>query len=75
MQNFRSHCSPSVSSVIPIPKTRIGVGRGYGHFASAVALREARRIGLERVLLCTGQENAASCATIERAGGGGFLSR
>jgi len=45
--------------------------KGYGHLALATALGEARRIGPERVLLCTGQGNAASRAVIE--GGGGRL--
>lgn len=44
-------------------------GRGYGHLALAVGLVEARRIGLTRVLLITGQDNAPSRATIEHAGG------
>ena len=43
--------------------------RGYGHIAMAVGLREARRIGLDRVLLCASETNAPSRATIERAGG------
>jgi predicted acetyltransferase len=43
--------------------------KGYGHLALATALGEARRIGLTRVLLCTGQDNAASRALIERGGG------
>jgi predicted acetyltransferase len=43
--------------------------RGYGHLAMAVGLREARRVGLSRVLLYTGEENLPSRATIERAGG------
>jgi predicted acetyltransferase len=43
--------------------------KGYGHFALAVALREARRVGLRRVLLYASAENAPSRATIERAGG------
>jgi predicted acetyltransferase len=43
--------------------------KGYGHLAMATALLEARRIGLTRVLLCTGQGNAASRAVIERGGG------
>lgn len=43
--------------------------RGYGHFAMAVALVEARRLGLSRVLLCASEDNAPSRATIERAGG------
>jgi len=42
---------------------------GYGHLAMAVALHEARRIGLTRVLLCAAEDNAASRAVIERAGG------
>jgi predicted acetyltransferase len=43
--------------------------KGYGHLALSTALSEARRIGLTRVLLCTGQDNAASRAVIERQGG------
>jgi predicted acetyltransferase len=43
--------------------------RGYGHLALAVALHEAQKIGLQRVLLYTGEDNAASRATIEAAGG------
>ena len=43
--------------------------KGYGHCALSTALFEARRIGLTRVLLCTGQDNAASRAVIERQGG------
>lgn len=44
-------------------------GRGYGHMALAVALAEARRIGLTRVLLFTGRDNAPSRAIVEHAGG------
>jgi predicted acetyltransferase len=44
-------------------------GRGYGHVALAVALSEAQRIGLRRVLLYTSQENTASRKVIESAGG------
>ena len=43
--------------------------KGYGHLALSVALREARRIGLGRVLLYTAEDNAPSRATIQRAGG------
>jgi predicted acetyltransferase len=43
--------------------------RGYGHLAMAVGLREARVVGLDRVLLCASEDNAASRSTIERAGG------
>jgi predicted acetyltransferase len=43
--------------------------KGYGHLALAVALREARRIGLGRVLLYAAEGNAPSRVTIERAGG------
>ena len=43
--------------------------RGYGHLALAIALREARRVGLSRVLLYTSEGNVPSRATIERAGG------
>ena len=43
-------------------------GKGYGHFALSTALAEARRIGLMRVLICTGQDNAASRTIIERQG-------
>ena len=42
---------------------------GYGHFALAVALFEARRLGLSQVLLYASEDNAPSRATIERAGG------
>jgi len=44
-------------------------GNGYGHLALAVALREARHIGLDRVLIYTGLNNAPSRAVVERAGG------
>ena len=44
-------------------------GRSLGHLALATALAEARRIGLGAVLLYTGEDNAPSRATIERAGG------
>ena len=43
--------------------------KGYGHQALAVALREARRLGLSRVLLYAAEENLASRAVIERGGG------
>jgi predicted acetyltransferase len=42
---------------------------GYGHFAMAVALREAERLGVAKVLLYTSEDNAPSRAVIERAGG------
>ncbi len=44
-------------------------GKGLGHIALAVALAEARRIGLRTVLLYTAEDNAPSRATIARAGG------
>jgi len=44
-------------------------GRGHGHLALRVALAEAARIGLSRVLLYTGAMNAPSRAVIERQGG------
>jgi predicted acetyltransferase len=43
--------------------------RGYGHFAMSVALLEARRLGITRLLLCASEDNAPSRAVIERAGG------
>lgn len=43
--------------------------RGYGHAALATALNEARTRHIARALLFTDEENAASRATIERAGG------
>jgi predicted acetyltransferase len=43
--------------------------KGYGHLALSVAIKEARRIGLARVLLYTGEANLASRAVIEKAGG------
>jgi predicted acetyltransferase len=43
--------------------------KGYGHLALSVALCEARRLGLGRLLLYTAEDNAPSRATIERAGG------
>jgi predicted acetyltransferase len=44
-------------------------GRGYGHAALRAALKEATRLGIPKVLLYTAEENAASRAVIERAGG------
>ena len=44
-------------------------GRGYGHMALRAALAEAGAIGLKRVLLFTGEDNAASRSVIERQGG------
>jgi predicted acetyltransferase len=44
-------------------------GKGYGHLALFVALLEAHRLKLGRVLLYTAEDNAPSRATIERAGG------
>lgn len=43
--------------------------QGYGHFALAVALKEAQRLSLIRVLLYAGEDNRPSRATIEHAGG------
>ena len=44
-------------------------GRGYGHAALRAALAEATAIGLQRVLLLTGANNAPSRSVIERQGG------
>jgi predicted acetyltransferase len=44
-------------------------GRGYGKTLLALALIEARRIGLERVRLTVGAENLASKRIIENNGG------
>jgi predicted acetyltransferase len=44
-------------------------GKGFGHMALRVALAEAKRQQLDRVLLVTGEANAASRAVIERQGG------
>jgi predicted acetyltransferase len=44
-------------------------GKGLGHLALRVALAEAKRKQLDRVLLVTGETNAASRAVIERQGG------
>lgn len=44
-------------------------GRGYGHLILARMLREARAIGLTRVLLTAATSNAASLRVIEAAGG------
>lgn len=44
-------------------------GNGYGHGALRIALDEAVRLGLPRVLLYTSEDNAASRIVIERAGG------
>lgn len=44
-------------------------GLGHGHAALRAALAEARAIGLQRVLLLAGADNAASRAVIERQGG------
>jgi predicted acetyltransferase len=43
--------------------------KGYGHLALQVALEEAKKLKLSRVLLTTGETNIASRAVIERAGG------
>jgi predicted acetyltransferase len=43
--------------------------QGYGHVALRVGLAEARAIGLQRVLLFTAENNAASRAVIQRQGG------
>ena len=42
---------------------------GFGHFALVVAVREAKKLSLARVLLYAAEENLASRAIIERAGG------
>ena len=44
-------------------------GRGYGHIALRVSLEEAARRGISRVLLYASEDNSASRAVIERAGG------
>jgi predicted acetyltransferase len=44
-------------------------GKGYGHLALQVALREAQRLRIDRVLLFTDECNAASRRVIERHGG------
>jgi predicted acetyltransferase len=44
-------------------------GNGYGHIALRVALDEAIRLGLSKVLLYTSEDNMASRKVIERAGG------
>jgi len=44
-------------------------GLGYGHVVLSAALAEARRIGLNRVLLFTAANNLASKRVIERQGG------
>ncbi|MEO8922783.1 MAG: GNAT family N-acetyltransferase, partial [Caldimonas sp.] len=43
--------------------------RGYGHAALQVALSEAARLGVSRVLLYAAKDNAASRAVIECHGG------
>jgi len=44
-------------------------GRGHGHLALRVAVLEASRLGIDRVLLYTAADNVASRAVIERQGG------
>lgn len=44
-------------------------GRGHAHRILALALVEARRLGLPRVLLTAQTDNLASIRTIQRAGG------
>ena len=44
-------------------------GRSYGHIALRVSLQEAARRGISRVLLYASEDNPASRAVIERAGG------
>jgi predicted acetyltransferase len=44
-------------------------GCGHGHFALRAAILEASRLGIDRVLLYTAADNAASRAVIERQGG------
>ena len=43
--------------------------KGFGHLALRIALGEANALGLERALLLTAEDNAASRAVIERQGG------
>lgn len=43
--------------------------RGLGSWALKVTLQEARRLGLERVLLVCESDNVASASIIERCGG------
>jgi predicted acetyltransferase len=42
---------------------------GFGHAALAIAVGEAKKLGLARVLLYAAEDNLASRAVIERAGG------
>lgn len=44
-------------------------GKGHGHQTLRIGLSVARSIGLQRVLLLTGEGNAASRSVIERQGG------
>jgi predicted acetyltransferase len=44
-------------------------GRGYGSASLRAGLAEARRLGLQRVLLCCDDHNPASWRTIESCGG------
>lgn len=44
-------------------------GKGYGTQMIALALRECRRLGIDRVLMCCNDENLASARTIEKNGG------
>jgi predicted acetyltransferase len=43
--------------------------RGFGHFALHVAILEAKNLGIPRALLYASEDNIASRAVIERAGG------
>ena len=43
--------------------------RGFGHFALYVAILEAKRLNIARVLLYVAEDNIPSRAVIERAGG------
>jgi predicted acetyltransferase len=44
-------------------------GKGYGHLALRAALVEARKLGVNRVLLFVDESNGASRRVIERRGG------
>lgn len=44
-------------------------GKGYGHAALRAALKEARALGLDSLLLVANEDNARSRAIIERHGG------
>ncbi|MBS1701049.1 MAG: GNAT family N-acetyltransferase [Armatimonadetes bacterium] len=44
-------------------------GKRYSIAALSAGLDEARRVGLDRVMVCADAENTRSCRTIERCGG------